>query len=204
MPEVPAWFTDPLREQNLSNQQLLQLYKHYELLIQWNRKMNLTSLRPGSEMVLRHYAESLFFGAHLPVTADSIADIGSGAGFPGVPIAVQRPSSKVTLIESNQRKAVFLKEATRELSNVTVLAKRAEDVGSVFDWIVTRAVDPSTVLDLVPRLSAQVGLMLGQDDIPVVKKRSDIAWSEPIRLPWGDHRVCLYGEVPRGTFHVEP
>ena len=190
---MPAWFADVLRDQSLSDQQLVQLYKHYELLVRWNQRMNLTSLRPGPEMVLRHYGESLFFGARLPGTPDSIADIGSGAGFPGVPIAIQRPSLRVTLVESSQKKAVFLKEVTRELTNVSVIAQRAEEIQEEFDWIVSRAVDPSEVLKLIPRLALRVGLMLGEDDIPEVKKRSDIAWSEPVRLPWGDRRFCVYG-----------
>jgi len=156
--------------------------------------MNLTSVPPGPEMVERHYGESLFFGAHLPVTAVSIVDIGSGAGFPGVPLAIQEDSRRVTLVESNQKKAVFLKEAARSLINVSVLATPAEEVRRTFDWIVSRAVDPTEVLRLLPRLALRVGLMIGEGDVSDVKKRTDIAWSEPIQLPWGDRRFCVYGE----------
>ena len=86
-------------------------------------------------------------------------DIGTGAGFPGIPIAVVRPECAVTLIESHQRKAVFLREATRDLLNVRVLAMRAEDVKEKFDWIVSRAVSPADVLklDLAPNIALLTG-----------------------------------------------
>jgi len=155
--------------------------------------MNLTTVKSGPEMVLRHYCESLFFGAHLPGDAASIADIGSGAGFPGVPIAILKPACQVTLVESNQRKAVFLREATRELPNVSVLAQRAEEVSKRFEWAVSRAVDPEAVVALVPRLAPKIGLMVGEDDLLAIRRHSDIAWSEPVRLPWGDRRVCVFG-----------
>ena len=194
MSSVPAWFVESLHTPSLSSQQTTQLYEHYVLLIQWNQRMNLTSLRPGAEMVPRHYGESLFFATHLPITSPvSIADIGSGPGFPGVPLAVLLPDCRVTLVESNQRKAVFLKEATRTLPNVSVIAKRAEELDTSFDWVISRAVDPQVVLSFVPDLAPVVGLMLGEKDILEMKSRSDIAWSEPIQLPWGDRRFCLYG-----------
>ena len=159
--------------------------------------MSLTSVKAGVEMVTRHYCESLFFGANMPGEAESIADIGSGAGFPGVPIAILKPECKVSLVESNQRKAVFLRESTRSLDNVSVLAKRAEDLTERFDWVVSRAVDPMTVLGLTPSLATNVGLMIGEDDFLGLRELPNIAWAEPIRLPWGDRRICVYG------FHVE-
>src|SRR5258708_14058430 len=198
---VAAWFADLLKCElhgrvDLSDHQIAQLYEHYELLQRWNRKINLTSIPSGPEAVIRHYCESLFFGANLPVAEEArIADLGSGAGFPGVPIAILRPEWRVALIESQQRKAVFLREATRGLSNVVVLANRAEDVEGRFDWLVSRAVDPKEVLTNVPRLASQIGLMLGEDDWQALKSNPAIAWSEPIRLPWGDRRLCVVGQV---------
>jgi 16S rRNA G527 N7-methylase RsmG len=105
----------------------------------------------------------------------------------------------VTLVESNQRKAVFLRESTRDLDNVSVLARRAEDLSGGYNWLVSRAVNPKEVVALVPRLAPRIGLMLGESDFVELKAEKHIAWSEPIRLPWGDHRICVYGEVPRGT-----
>jgi 16S rRNA (guanine527-N7)-methyltransferase len=203
---VLDWFADLLHSElarwvNLSDDQIARLYQHYQLLERWNKRINLTSIEPGREMVLRHYCESVFFGAQLALFGtqlandnnDSIADIGSGAGFPGVPIAILKPECNVTLVESNQRKAVFLREATRNLSNTVVVARRAKDLSSKYCWLVSRAVAPKEILELVPRLATRLGLMLGENDLPVLQEAKYIAWSEPIRLPWGDRRVCVFG-----------
>ncbi len=201
---VPAWFTEVLQHElrpwlDLSVNQVAKLYTHYEFLERWNRKMSLTSLEPGAELLVRHYCESLFLGAQLQgQDAARIVDVGSGAGFPGVPIAVLHSEWAVTLVESVQRKSVFLRESTRHLKNVTVLARRAEEIEGGFDWVVSRAVDPQEVLQSVPRLAPRIGLLIGDQSFPDLKSVPGIAWQEPIRLPWGDRRLCVLG-----TFHVE-
>jgi 16S rRNA (guanine527-N7)-methyltransferase len=202
---VPRWFQELLERElrpwlTLSSEQIRRLWEHYELLLRWNEKINLTSIHPGEEMVIRHHCESLFFGAHLPVApeASSILDFGSGAGFPGVPMAILEPRWRITLLESNHRKAVFLRESTRRLPEVSVLVERAESVERGYDWLVSRGVDPGDVLKNVPRLAPRVGLMLGEDDFFAVREHPGIAWSEPVRLPWGDRRLCVFG-VSRGT-----
>ena len=209
---APPWFAGLLEKElrqwiSLADDQIQRLWEHYEILQRWNAKINLTSISPGEEMVIRHYCESLFFGAHFPrdpgfprdPAVISVADLGSGAGFPGVPMAILQPTSRVTLLESNQRKAVFLRESTRTLPNVSVLARRAESIPTTFDWLVARGVDPKEVLKNIPRLAPRVGLMLGEDDFFAIRNISGIAWAESVRLPWGDRRVCVYGEVSRGT-----
>src|SRR5271166_6154539 len=115
----PHWFAELLRRELhpwlvLSDLQVRQLWDHYEILLRWNEKISLTSIPAGEEMVIRHYCESLFFATHLPVTSAevTVADLGSGAGFPGVPLAILQRAWRVTLLESNQRKAVFLREST--------------------------------------------------------------------------------------------
>src|SRR5258706_6770455 len=155
---VAAWFAALLKQElqgrvDLSDSQISQLHEHYELLQRWNRKINLTSIPSGSEAVIRHYCESLFFAANLPVTEQArIADLGSGAGFPGVPIAILRPEWAIALIEFHHRKAVFLREATRGLgNNVVVLASRGEDVEGKFDWLVSPVVDQKDELDTALR-----------------------------------------------------
>jgi 16S rRNA (guanine(527)-N(7))-methyltransferase RsmG len=149
----------------LSPAQLDQLQQHYELMLHWNKKINLTRIENVEEAVDRHYAESLFVGANLPSRPISVADIGSGAGFPGIPIAILRPEVKVTLIESHQRKAVFLKEATRSLSNVSVISRRAELVSGTYDWIVSRAVSwndlEPVAFKLAPKLALLCSLVQG-------------------------------------------
>jgi 16S rRNA (guanine(527)-N(7))-methyltransferase RsmG len=197
---TPDWFSQLLGPE-LSQSQIAQLYGHYELLIRWNRRMNLTTVKPGPETVLRHYCESLFFSAYLPAAheAISVLDVGSGAGFPGIPMAIFKADWRVTLIESSQRKAVFLRESSRHLPNVSVSAQRMEHCTEPGDWIVARAVDPEEVLLQVPRLAPNIGLMLGEDDFSSIRGNKRIAWAEPVRLPWGDRKLCVYGSVPRGT-----
>jgi 16S rRNA (guanine527-N7)-methyltransferase len=157
--------------------------------------MNLTTVGPGPDMVIRHYCESLFFGAHLPAVYNgaSVLDLGSGAGFPGVPLAVLKPSWQVILVEASQRKAVFLRESTRHLRNVRVLARRLENLVEAADWAVARAVEPLQILSNVPRLAANVGLMLTERDFALIKTKSHIAWADPVRLPWGDRKICVFG-----------
>lgn len=203
---APRWFAELIQKElqpwlTLSEDQVRHLWEHYEVLLRWNDRINLTSIPPGEEMVIRHYCESVFFGAHMPGASEapSILDLGSGAGFPGVPIAILRPAWRITLLESHQRKAVFLRESTRGLPNISVLARRAESVPGRFDWVVSRGVDPKEVLKNVPRLARSVGLMLGEDDFSAIRSFQDIAWSKLVRLPWGDRRLCVYGEVSRGT-----
>jgi len=199
------WFAELLQRElhpwlHLADDQIRRLWDHYEILLRWNAKINLTSIPAGEEMVIRHYCESLFFGAHMPGGESlSILDLGTGAGFPGIPMAILQPAWRVTLLESNQRKAVFLREATRELLNISVLARRAESITPGFEWLVARGVDPGEVLANVARLAPRVGLMLGENDFSYIQTASGIAWSKVVRLPWGDRRLCVYGEVSRGT-----
>lgn len=184
----------------LTNAQIEQLYGHFKLLSHWNERINLTSIRDVDTAVLRHYCESLFFASRLPKSFVSIADVGSGAGFPGIPIAVLRPDCRVTLIESVQKKALFLREATRGWENVRVVARRAEEVEEQFDLIVARAVSPKGAVRLVPRLAPAVGLSIGEDDLHKLLKIKDIIWDHPEKLPWGERRVILIGrQVSRGT-----
>jgi 16S rRNA G527 N7-methylase RsmG len=113
---------------------------------------------------------------------------------------VLKPGWKVTLVEASRRKAVFLRESSRHLPNVSVLAQRMEDVSVSADWAVARAVDPQEVLLNIPHLAPKIGLMIGEEDFSLIRNDSRIAWAEPARLPWGDRRLCVYGEsVSRGT-----
>jgi 16S rRNA (guanine527-N7)-methyltransferase len=193
---TPDWFSELLPAE-LNQQQIDQLFQHYELLIRWNQRMNLTTVKPGPETVIRHYGESLFFAAKLPAQENeiSVIDAGSGAGFPGIPMAILKPGWTVLLVESNQRKGVFLRESSRNLPNVSVLAERIEDLGARGDWLVARAVDPRQILENVPRLAPNVGLLIGEDDFSAIRSDSRIAWAEPVRLPWGDRRLCVYGST---------
>ncbi|MGA2039764.1 MAG: 16S rRNA (guanine(527)-N(7))-methyltransferase RsmG [Bryobacteraceae bacterium] len=199
---VSAVFRDLLRERlrgiaELTDAQAEALESHYELMVRWNRTLNLTTIRDLPEVIERHYGESLYLAARLPAGKLRIVDVGSGAGFPGLPVAVYRPDCVVTLIESHQRKAVFLKEAARELTNVRVLARRAEQVAgqaneknNEFDLAVSRAV---SYHDLIPclRVLAPAADLLGGTESP--PDAMGFEWEAPVPLPWGKQRYLRMG-----------
>ena len=167
---------------DLTAQQLGRLEAHYRLLVKWNRVINLTRIEEESEAVRRHYAESLFLAQQLGA-ASSVADLGSGAGFPGVPVAILNPDVKVTLIESHARKSVFLKEATRDLSNVRVLTRRFEDVSERFDCVISRAVSWEDLSESVGKLADRALLL--------ATHTPDGPSGSWIELPWEKERGVL-------------
>jgi 16S rRNA (guanine527-N7)-methyltransferase len=186
----------------LSPEQAAMLWYHYRTLSQWRTKVNLMSDSTLVEIVKKHYCESLFLGAQLPPVPLLIADVGSGAGFPGVPVAVLRPDCQVTLIEARTRKAVFLKEACRHLSNVTVAHCRAEDLKERFDWLVARAVAWPEISRLVPKLSDRLALIVTGKTAEQLRQSSLVQWDKPIPIPWRTEGFVVIGEareVSRGT-----
>jgi 16S rRNA (guanine(527)-N(7))-methyltransferase RsmG len=179
----------------LTAEQSSALEAHYELLVRWNRVLNLTSIANIREVVERHYCESVFLAINLPPGPLRIADIGSGAGFPGFPVGVVRPDCSVTLIESHQRKAMFLLEASRVRPNIRVLPVRAKDVGERFDRAICRAVSYRDLRPVLKEIAPAADLLIGEERPP-----EDLAfcWGEPVRLPWGRNRFLISG-VSRGT-----
>lgn len=176
----------------LSAEQEKALEAHLEMLLRWNQKLNLTSIRKREEAIQRHYCESLFLGTHLPAGRLSIADVGSGAGFPGFPVAVLRPDCQVTLIESHQRKAVFLRESARTQPNVRVLAKRAEEVDEQFDRVISRAVSYGDLAPYLQKLAPAADLLTGAEEPPT---EIGFVWRSPVPLPWGTQRYLRIGLV---------
>jgi len=173
---------------SLSDLQLDQLERHYSLLTKWNERLNLTRITSLAESVQFHYCESLFLARFLPEGHHRIVDVGSGGGFPGIPVAIFRPDCEVILVESHQRKSVFLREVSRDLSNVRVLAKRAKELEDSFDWVISRAVAPSEVLQLTAGLS--FALLVGEEDASTLD-------GETQPMPWGNRRVLFH--VKRDT-----
>ena len=182
----------------LSAQQVKQLSFHYRMLMQWNRKVNLSAIREPEEVVRRHYGESLFLAKSLPDAVGTLVDVGSGAGFPGVPVAVYHPNLHVTLVESIAKKATFLREATRELRNVRVLNSRVETLGEHFDWVVMRAVAPAPLLPRLVELAPNVALLVTAKAVAELQHNPKIFWQRPQPLPWSQGRVLLIG-VSRET-----
>lgn len=123
---------------------LPKLSDYLDLLLKWNARTNLTAIREPEEIVRRHFGESLFAARHLGA-CDMLLDLGSGAGFPGLPIALLRSEIHVALAESQGKKAAFLREVVRtlNLSHVEVWAGRAEAMPPErrFHTVTLRAVD---------------------------------------------------------------
>lgn len=189
-------FAELLREKlrgivELSPGQVAELEAHYELLLRWNKTLNLTTITSMEEAVERHYCESLFLGAHLPAGELRIVDVGSGAGFPGFPVAILRPECSVALVESHQRKAVFLREASRKIGNVRVIAKRAEQVDEEFDHLISRAVSYEDLRSSLKKLAPVADLLSGAEDPPCL----ELEWAEPVAIPWGKVRFLRVGRA---------
>ena len=190
-------FADLLRDRlrgwaELSPSEVSLLQAHFELLTRWNKTLNLTSIRGEEEAVERHYCESVFLALHLPPGPLRIADLGSGGGFPGIPVAVVRADCTVTLVESHHRKAVFLREASRQLKNVKVVCARAEDVGERFDHVISRAVSYLDLASSLKSLGRFADLLTGEEEPPA---NLGFAWAEAIALPWGKRRFLRSGRL---------
>ena len=147
-----------------------QLLRYLDLLVKWNARTNLTSIREPEQIVRRHFGESLFAGQHLNSFEgkwQTLLDFGSGAGFPGIPMQLLRPELRVTLAESQNKKATFLREAVRTLGLATeVWGDRVEAMaaGRQFDVVAMRAVDDmETALEAAATRAASRLMVLSTD-----------------------------------------
>ena len=162
--------------------QLAGFCEHFELLQRWNRHVNLTALSDPQEVARRHYGEAAFLHKVLPPMASAV-DVGSGAGFPGLPFALLRPETAVRLVDSKRKKTSFLRIAARAHRNVSVSCCRIEDWGGQAEWALIRAVAPGTVLPALAGRTTAVAV-LGTDRPPT---GSFGPWKAR-RMPWSDKR----------------
>ena len=169
------------------------LLAHYRLLVKWNRRMNLTTLRDPQEIAVRHFGESLFLARELGIETGTVLDVGSGAGFPGLPVAAVRRGLQVTLLEAGQRKSVFLREVSREWGNVRVLNERLEAVSGSWDLSVMRAVAVRGTLPALARVSKRAAILLGERGAEEARNSPLFIWEAPVSLPWGQRRLLLKG-----------
>jgi 16S rRNA (guanine527-N7)-methyltransferase len=189
---------------------LPKLSAYLELLLKWNARTNLTAIRDPEEIVRRHFGESLFAGLHLAPEANTLLDFGSGAGFPGLPIAILRPEIAVTLAESQNKKSTFLREAVRNLGlKVEIWAARVETMpqGIHFHTVTLRAVDNMAVALSVaaPRASNDLLLLTGTPLTPPL----GFTFQKPILIPTTQTSILLRGtREERSTwnkdFHIGP
>ena len=152
---------------------------HYSLLRKWGRRINLTSVLEPGAAARRHYGEAAFLHHALPECRSAV-DVGSGAGFPGIPFAILRPGAAVTLVESNRKKAAFLMEASRSIPNVRVFDGRLRAWDGTADWALLRAVSPASVLGDLEVHASGVAI-LGTRKPPASAFGPWMAR----RLPWG-------------------
>jgi 16S rRNA (guanine527-N7)-methyltransferase len=185
----------------LSARQLEQVSAYVALLLKWNAKMNLTAVREPEEMVSRHFGESLFAARLLLTDAavGSVIDLGSGAGFPGLPLAIYAPEIPVTLIESQNKKATYLKEVVRalELKNVKVFGGRGEDFKETAELVTMRAVEKfeqsAGVAAGMVQAGGRLALLIGEGQVERVAL-SGFEWAEPVGVPESATRVVLVGK----------
>ncbi|MGA9720182.1 MAG: 16S rRNA (guanine(527)-N(7))-methyltransferase RsmG [Acidobacteriaceae bacterium] len=166
------------------------------LLLQWNTRLSLTAIRDEGELIERHLMEGVFAAAHHPQAATAL-DFGSGTGVPGIPIALCRPALRVTLAESQRKKAAFLHEAIRQLQlNTSVHAGRAETLSPAsFDAVWMRAVEKTdAMLPSAAVLAAPGGALclLGTRNTPDLKALAGWKW-DVHPLPASDIRVLRIG-----------
>lgn len=138
---------------NLQEEQLEQFFTYKELLIEWNKKMNLTAIEQEEDIITKHFIDSLSIASYIPDTT-KIIDIGTGAGFPGIPLKILKKDLSITLLDSLNKRITFLEEVIRNLSleNIQAVHARAEELAhkeeyrEQYDIAVSRAVAPMHTL----------------------------------------------------------
>lgn len=184
----------------LSAEQTGQFEAYLGLLLRWNARINLTSTREPAEIVRRHFAECVFAAQHIPRQVMTLLDFGSGAGLPGIPIAICRPKVAVTLAESQGKKAAFLGEVIRTLGlRAEVWDRRVEQMPHerLFDAVTLRAVDRMTEAChvSVERLAPGGTLMAfaTRRTKTELQKAGGVNWCEPVRIPDSEQGLLLIG-----------
>jgi len=186
--------------QQLTDIQLEMFNAYLGLILKWNQRMNLTAIRNPMEILQRHFVECIACSYSLPGYIRTVLDFGTGAGLPGIPIAICRPDVSVTLAESQVKKAAFLEEVARTLHlNAKVFCGRAEEITELFDCVTLRAVDRmyEAVGHSSKLISAhgRLAVMSTRDSYSQLIHTSDkeIAWSIPISLQGSNQGVILLG-----------
>jgi len=182
---------------------LVERFENYlSLILHWNTRINLTAIRDEEGILSRHLIESIALSRILPLGICTLLDFGSGAGLPGIPIALCRPEISVTLAESQGKKAAFLYEAVRVLCiSASVHAGRAEELAPGFDCVALRAVDKMPLA-----VKAAAGLIVEDGWLAVMTTSRELdaiqtaagagfSWVGPVRLPGGDERLFALGRL---------
>ena len=189
---------------DVNDVQVFQIQRYMEVLLTWNEKINLTAIRDPLEILYRHFCESMYAAVAVPVENGRLADVGSGGGFPGLPLKIVRPDLQVFLVESNIKKATFLAEVVRDLglTDSRVLVSRYEELGeelAPLDFVCSRALGESVAFLEWARseqiASKQVILWIGGRDLEEAQKIRTWEWREPIAVPNSLRRYLLVGNI---------
>jgi 16S rRNA (guanine527-N7)-methyltransferase len=180
--------------------QIKQLSDYLSLILRWNARTNLTAIRDPQAILERHFLESIACAQALPDGIATLLDYGSGAGFPGIPIAICRPEIAVTLAESQGKKAAFLQEAVRATGiSAHVHSGRAETLTTTFDCVTLRAVDHmEQAIQCAAQLVGANGWLAPlttQNDLPGLQSAAGQAFSWPpaISLPRSARGILALG-----------
>jgi 16S rRNA (guanine527-N7)-methyltransferase len=179
----------------LDPRQLSLLHQHHTLLNYWNKRMNLTAVRTIEEVVFRHFGESLALAKVIGPGVGSVVDIGSGAGFPGVPLAVACPDRHVTLVESVGKKAMFLKEIARLLPNTAVFDKRFGEFEGRVKWAIMRGVAPGEVARHVTEVAQRMAAIVSAAKASRAAVDLGLRGAEVRQIPWDSRTVVLIGST---------
>ncbi len=189
---------------SLSLLQLESILIYINTLARWNKQTNLTSINDPEEVVTRHFGESLFAARHLfPHLGVNrqVVDIGAGAGFPGLPLKIYDQSISLTLVESKNKKATFLREVIRtlHLNSASVYCGRAENLThGTADIVTLRAVERFENVLLVAmnilRQGGTIGLLIGDKQVEEATRLTGVEWEHPRSVPLSNNRVFLSGK----------
>jgi 16S rRNA (guanine527-N7)-methyltransferase len=181
-----------------------QIRTYVETLVRWNEKISLTAVTDPREIVRIHFGESFFAAAAAGIVDGRLADIGTGAGFPGIPIRMARTGIRLTLVEPVAKKAAFLGEILRNIGirDASIMRCRMEEVtreAGPFDWITARALGKYEALLRWSKMrisqSGSIVLLLGDSDAEQIARDPSWAWREPVRIPESKGRVVLWGSA---------
>ena len=208
-PSMPADLgTRPIREALAefsiapTDDQILKIRAYTALLLKWNRSISLTSVTDPTEIVQRHFGESMFAASLLPFDGRLLVDVGTGAGFPGLALKIAVPSLRLLLIDSNKKKCAFLAEVVRslELFDVEVSSERFEDIRPETlhaDLITSRAV--GEFRELLRWSAKSLGrrghllLWVGADDSTRVVSDKSWTWQPGVKIPGSQRRLLVIG-----------
>src|SRR6266849_7281086 len=175
-----------------TDEQVLQIQQYIKILLMWNEKVNLTAIRDPLEILYRHICESMYAAGVIPLKSGRLADVGSGGGFPGLPLKIIRPDLHVFLVESNIKKATFLAETIRELEleGASVIVSRYEELSeevAPLDVVCSRAVGEFRAFLAwagSPQIAAtRAVLWIGGSDLQEARRALGWDWRDPIAIP---------------------